>query len=158
MHPPLSRPIHRRCVPLIIQPAVLQPYHDVLPYEAFSITVGADAIPRLHKLLAAVTPAQHEALREGVRHFAAAFSWGQGGRAYEMTRYSLCLRSGRPSGCARLEPPLVRQRRRADAPAIKAAALWDGLRATDRGRIDASMVRVRNGKVIAGNAADLQRG
>lgn len=101
----LSASILAGCVPLIIQPSVHQPYDDVLPYERFTLRVGADAIPRLHHILAAVNEPQHAALLRGVRRFASAFEWRaeRGGRAYELARYSLCLRAGAPT-CQYLRP------------------------------------------------------
>lgn len=97
------------CVPLIIQPAVKQPYDDVLPYDRFAVRIGADKIPILHELLASVTPEQHARLRAGVRQYARAFDWlRSGGLAYEVARYSLCLRatSMRPEGCMHLCPDM----------------------------------------------------
>jgi len=100
----LSLAIEAGCVPVIIQPEVMQPLHDILPYPRFSLRYGADAIPSLHERLAQVSDSQHAALRRGAAKAAAAFSWADqiGGRAYEYVRFALCLRAG--GGCDHLRP------------------------------------------------------
>lgn len=123
------------CVPLIIQPAVRQPYDDVLPYERFSIRIGADRIPDLHEVLRAVTDEQHAHLRAGVRHHARAFEWARtGAQAYETARYTLCLRAERPEGCAALRPSWLHHHPRPNAK--------DAIKSADVGRVDESLVRV----------------
>ena len=95
------------CVPLIIQPGVRQPLEDVLPYDSFALRVGADAVPRLHTLLASVSDADHARMRERAKHYGRAFDWvSSGGLAYAFTRYSLCLRAGRES-CEALRPAIL---------------------------------------------------
>ena len=90
----LATSMLRGCVPLIIQPGVLQPYDDILPYHKFSVRVGADKIPILHKLLPSITEAEHKRLRAGVRHYAAAFDWSENnGQAYQLAAYALCRRA-----------------------------------------------------------------
>ena len=129
------------CVPLIIQPAVRQPYDDVLPYERFSIRIGADRIPALHEVLRAVTDEQHARLRAGVRHFARAFEWLRtGAQAYEAARYSLCLRAERPGGCAALRPLWLHHHprpRRAKEPSQSLGGVTDHV--ADMGRVDESL-------------------
>eukprot|EP00966_Prymnesium_polylepis_P310567 7175396-Prymnesium_polylepis.2 len=93
------------CVPVIIQPHVLMPLHDTLPYRRFSLSFNRSEIPTLHTRLAAVSDAAHERMRRAVVEHAAAFSWHDGGArgtAYEHVRYSLCLRAGLP--CHHLRP------------------------------------------------------
>lgn len=98
------------CVPVIVQPAVLQPFEGVLPFSNFSLRLGSEDVPILHEILAEITPERHEALRRGVRLHAAAFSWdGEHGRAYEHLRFSLCQRAARAEGkpevaCFHLRP------------------------------------------------------
>ena len=101
------------CVPVIIQPGVIQPFEDILPYSEFSLRYAHADIPTLHEKLAAISPARHGAMRAaGARH-AAAFNWREDGSAYEHTRYTLCLRAGVP--CEHLRPAALRPVRAASA-------------------------------------------
>ena len=105
------------CVPLIIQPGVLQPLHDLLPYRRFSITLGVEEIPRMHERLAAVTEEEHAEYRRQLERYAPAFAWAAvhsnnstqpsqpHAQAYEFTRYALCLRAG--VECESLRPSLL---------------------------------------------------
>ena len=114
------------CVPLIIQPAVRLPFEDLLPYDSFAVRVGTDAVPRLHTLLESISDAEHARMRMRVRRYAKVFNWfnvssdGQlsnsgngagGGLAYDVTRYSLCLRAKQQaSSCDELRPSLLSPR------------------------------------------------
>ena len=90
----LSLAMEAGCVPVIIQPAVLQPFEELLPYDNFSLRLSLDDVPQLPTLLEAVTDEQHAALRRGVRLHAAAFGWdAASGAAYDHLRYALCLRA-----------------------------------------------------------------
>lgn len=146
------------CVPLIIQPSVRQPLDDVLPYDEFSLRLGADAIPTLHERLARVTRPEHEKLREGVRRWARAFDWSGGssdGLAYNFTRLALCQHAGLPS-CTEYYPLSY-------GPAAAGEGGDRGGRRGGRhggvhrpgddpskGMIDASLQRVKDGKVVPG--------
>ena len=124
------------CVPLIIQPAVRQPYDELLPYDRFALRVGADKVPKLHELLAAITPTEHAAMRAAARHYARAFDWVRpAGQAYAMARYSLCMRSLRPDGCEALRPNFLHQA--ASSPS-RPMDLGD----YNVGRVDATLARV----------------
>ena len=96
------------CIPIIIQPSVIQPFADVLPYHQFSLRFRFEDIPNLHTLLAAITPERYAALKRGLHRYAEAFDWlTHRGLAYEYTRYSLCLRAGGP--CKHLKPGAPRR-------------------------------------------------
>ena len=107
----LQRAMRTGCVPLIVMPAVVQPLEDILPYDEFSLRIRShDAIPTLHRTLAAVGAREHARLRQGVRRWAHAFNWhDEKGSAYEYIRYALCLRSG-SAACAALQPAALEQR------------------------------------------------
>ena len=96
----VPRAVQFGCVPLIIQPAVLQPLEDTLPYDRFALRLEAEDIPSLHTRLASATPAQHAAMRAQLAEYAPAFSWALAGSskpdsmAYEYVRYALCKRAG----------------------------------------------------------------
>ena len=127
------------CVPLIIQPAVRQPYDELLPYDRFALRVGADRVPHLHEILAAVTPTEHAAMRAAARHFARAFDWVRpAGQAYAMARYSLCLRSLRPDGCDELRPSFLHHQVASSPAAGRPMDMGD----YNVGRVDATLVRV----------------
>ena len=97
----LQEAVKAGCVPVIVQPSVLMPFEDVLPYPRFSLRMGADEIPTMHERLAAVTPAEHGRMRRALLRYAAAFNWHEDvGRAYEMSVYSLCLRAARAAATA----------------------------------------------------------
>ena len=149
------------CVPLIIQPSLRMPFDDVLPYEAFYVRVGADAIPRLPALLAAVSDAEHARMRAAVRAHAPCFDWSPHGQAYAVARYSLCLRVGSDRSCDALRPAILRH---------GAARVWapDGggasrTRSTSGaayyfadggpGRIDESQQRVKGGVPVPSSRA-----
>ena len=55
----LSQSMMMGCVPVIIQPAVSQPFEGLLPYDAFSMRFGYNDIPVLHELLRNVSDAEH---------------------------------------------------------------------------------------------------
>lgn len=145
----LAAAVLHGCVPLIIQPGVRQPYDDVLAYDAFALRVGADAIPQLHTLLPTVTDAEHARLRAGVRRFARAFDWSaDGGQAYEVARYTLCLRAAPPEGCAHLQPPMLRMEPADAAPPTTSAAIKPFADAHINGFVEPTLLRMRNGKVV----------
>ena len=102
----LVRAMAAECVPLIIQDSVRQPFDDLLPYDRFSVRLKTADIPMLHRKLARISEAQHTRLRAGVRRFATAFDWSTAGHAYELARYSLCLRAG-VRGCDALAPAIL---------------------------------------------------
>ena len=135
------------CVPLIIQPAVRMPFDDVLPYHAFAVRVGADAIPRLPELLASVSDAEHARMRAAARAYAPCFDWSPHGQAYAMARYSLCLRGGQR--CDTLRPEVLRR-----GP-VSASSAAPGLYVADGGpgRIDASQQRIKAGTPVPASRA-----
>ena len=96
---------------MIVQPGVLMPFEDLLPYHRFSLRYGAAEIPTLHERLAKISDAEHARMRRALLRYAPAFNWHEGeGRAYELAIYSLCLRGARLAGnqtvhaAARCEP------------------------------------------------------
>lgn len=102
----LSQSMMMGCVPVIIQPAVSQPFEGLLPYDAFSMRFGYNDIPVLHELLRNVSDAEHARLLRGVEKYAPAFNWHDiDGRAYEFVRYGLCRRV-RDALCDHLRPLL----------------------------------------------------
>lgn len=102
----LSQSMMMGCVPVIIQPAVFQPFEGLLPYDAFSMRFGYHDIPVLHELLRNVSDAEHARLLRGVEKYAPAFNWHDvDGRAYEFVRYELCRRA-RDALCDHLRPLL----------------------------------------------------
>lgn len=118
----LQMAMRHGCVPLIVQPGVVQPLDDILPYEEFSISIdGFSGIPLLHHTLASISESAHSRLREGVRRWAPAFNWhDEFGLAYEYSRYALCLKGAALAraaetafDCAPLQPEeLIRSRAR----------------------------------------------
>jgi hypothetical protein len=54
----LTQSILLGCVPVIIQDGFEQPFEVLLPYNLFTIRVAEADIPRLHEILAAITPQQ----------------------------------------------------------------------------------------------------
>ena len=71
----LSISVLAGCVPVIIQPTVLQPFHDVLPYARFALVLNFEDIPRLHERLALISPAQHSEMRRQLALHLPAFVW-----------------------------------------------------------------------------------
>jgi len=88
----LAEAVLAGCVPLIAQPAVLQPFEDVLPYEYFSARLDAEDVATLPTWLA-----DHEQeaalLRQRLHLVRGAFQWGRTGLAYNLTLLSLCHRA-----------------------------------------------------------------
>ena len=83
-------------VQVIVQPGVLMPFEELLPYHRFSLRYGAAEIPTLHERLAKIGDAEHARMRRALLRYAPAFNWHEGeGRAYELAIYSLCLRGAR---------------------------------------------------------------
>ena len=94
----LQKSIRAGCIPVIVQPGVLMPFEDVLPYHRFSLRFGANEVPTMHERLAAIGEAEHARMRRTLLRYAAAFNWHEiHGQAYELTVFSLCLRAAQLS-------------------------------------------------------------
>lgn len=94
------------CVPLLMQPFVLQPFHDLLPYHLFSVNIShRSEIPNLKETLATIDEQSHARMRTEWHKWRVALDWKQ--EAYSFARYSLCLRAN--MDCEHLMPPLLRQ-------------------------------------------------
>ncbi|KAL1521204.1 hypothetical protein AB1Y20_022755 [Prymnesium parvum] len=82
------------CVPVIIQPLVRQAYDDLLPYDAFALSLNASAVAWLPQILRAVPRHTECALRRGGAAWYRTLMWQQpDGLAYEMLMLSLCRRA-----------------------------------------------------------------
>lgn len=76
------------------QPMVEQAFHDLLPYAAFSLSLSPKQLPELPQLLRAVTKRQICEMRAAAARYHRAMLWQQPhGRAYELTMISLCRRA-----------------------------------------------------------------
>ena len=107
----LQKAVKAGCVPVIVQPAVLMPFEDLLPYQRFSLRLGAADIPNMHERLASVSHTEHAKMRRALQRYAPAFNWHEGvGRAYEMAVYALCLRAEQRV-CDHLRPALLSEPR-----------------------------------------------
>ncbi|GMH07030.1 hypothetical protein Nepgr_008870 [Nepenthes gracilis] len=71
--PRIVEAIYAECVPVILSKSYVLPFSDVLKWEAFSIQVEVEEIPRLKEVLTAVSRDEYGRLIEGVkavkRHF-----------------------------------------------------------------------------------------
>jgi len=88
----LMKAIALNCVPLISQPYVLQPFEDLLRYEDFSVRVGHNDVADLSDHLQQLQPLTAR-MRRRLYDAHRAFSWEQGGLAYNYTVFTLCLRA-----------------------------------------------------------------
>lgn len=79
------------CVPVIIQDGVYQPYHDLLPYPQFSITLSKSRLPSIAQVLGSISDEEYIKLRQGMQQYWRAFVWHPlaGGQAYNYTIQSL---------------------------------------------------------------------
>ena len=111
------------CVPLVVQPYVVQPLEEVLPYPTFSMRHDAfEALSAIPTALRAVNEPRLRAMRRAGARMRPAFSWARaGGLAYNYTILALCHRAvqlrGRlraaGAGCAAHARPLPGGRPRA---------------------------------------------
>ncbi|KAJ4754402.1 Exostosin family protein [Rhynchospora pubera] len=65
--PRIVEAIYSECIPVIISQGYVLPFSDVLRWEAFSISVAVEDIPRLREVLEGFTAEELEKLREGIR-------------------------------------------------------------------------------------------
>ncbi|KAH9603041.1 hypothetical protein KSS87_004187 [Heliosperma pusillum] len=65
--PRLVEAIYAECVPVILSKNYVLPFSDVLKWEAFSIQVEVDDIPRLKEILTAVPDEKYKSLIKGIR-------------------------------------------------------------------------------------------
>jgi hypothetical protein len=80
------------CVPVIIQPAVMQPFEGIVPYERFSLRLSHADVPQLHTLLRNVSAEAHWQMRRQLAIWRHALDWNE--LAYDLVKYELCLRAG----------------------------------------------------------------
>ena len=88
----LYHAMNYNCVPVIIQPAVMQPFEGIVPYERFSLRFSHADIPRLHTLLRNVSAEAHWQMRRQLAIWRHALDWNE--LAYDFVKYELCLRAG----------------------------------------------------------------
>ncbi|XP_074574012.1 putative glycosyltransferase At5g25310 [Curcuma longa] len=71
--PRVVEAVYAECVPVIVSESYVLPFSDVLRWEAFSVAVAVEELPRLREILEALPVAELRRLREGVkavkRHF-----------------------------------------------------------------------------------------
>lgn len=74
-----------------LQDGVFQPYHDLLPYHQFSVTLPKTRLPSISQVLNSITDAEYIKLRQGMQRYWRAFVWHPlaGGQAYNYTIQSL---------------------------------------------------------------------
>jgi hypothetical protein len=77
-----------------VQDGVYQPYHDLLPYNDFSVTLSKAQLPSIRQILDNISDAEYVKLRQGLQKYWRAFVWPQsgGGEAYQYTIQSLLVR------------------------------------------------------------------
>lgn len=73
------------------QDGVYQPYHDLLPYQQFSVTLPKARLASISQVLRSITDEEYVRLRQGVQVYWRAFVWHPlaGGQAYNYTIQSL---------------------------------------------------------------------
>jgi hypothetical protein len=73
------------------QDGVFQPYHDLLPYHTFSVTLPKSRLPSITQILGSINDVDYIRLRQGLQRWWPAFVWHPvaGGRAYNFTLQSL---------------------------------------------------------------------
>ncbi|KAL1503431.1 hypothetical protein AB1Y20_011919 [Prymnesium parvum] len=83
------------CVPVIIQPLVEQPFHDMLPYAAFSLRFDPADIPLLPAILRRIRTNRTRLceLRLAAARYWRALLWEPPGVAYDMLQLALCRRA-----------------------------------------------------------------
>ena len=82
------------CVPVIVQPLVEQAFHDLLPYEKFSLSFPLSDVRNLPELLRAIPREKVCQLRAAAAKYYRALVWQTpDGRAYEMLHLALCRRA-----------------------------------------------------------------
>jgi hypothetical protein len=74
-----------------VQDGVYQPYHDLLPYQQFSVTLPRARLASISQVLNSITDAEYTRLRQGMQQYWRAFVWHPlaGGQAYNYTIQSL---------------------------------------------------------------------
>lgn len=77
-----------------LQDGVYQPFHDLLPYHKFSITLPKARLGSITQVLSSVSDADYIKLRHGLQQYWPAFVWHPlaGGQAYNYTLQSLEVR------------------------------------------------------------------
>ena len=73
------------------QDGVYQPYHDLLPYQQFSVTLPKARLASISQVLRSITDEEYVRLRQGMQVYWRAFVWHPlaGGQAYNYTIQSL---------------------------------------------------------------------
>jgi hypothetical protein len=73
---------------------VYQPYHDLLPYHKFSVTLPKARLASITQVLSSISDAEYIELRRGLTQHWRAFVWHPlvGGQAYNHTLRSLQAR------------------------------------------------------------------
>uniref|UniRef100_A0A7S2BTF8 Exostosin GT47 domain-containing protein n=1 Tax=Haptolina brevifila TaxID=156173 RepID=A0A7S2BTF8_9EUKA len=94
------------CTPLIIQPYVVQPLEEVLPYPSFTLRHDVfEELPHLPTRLRSISQSEVGAMRRQGQLLKAAFSWSRhGGLAYNYTILWLCQRAVQLRGRLKSDP------------------------------------------------------
>lgn len=93
--PRIVEAIYAECVPVILSENYVLPFSDVLRWEAFSVRVEVQEIPRLKELLEAITEEEYRKLKAGVRVVRKHFVLNRPARkfdAFHMILHSIWLR------------------------------------------------------------------
>jgi hypothetical protein len=91
------------CVPVIIQPKVIQPFESIIPYDRFSLRLSLADIPNLHKILYNISEEEYNTMLKWVRFFAPIFNW-QLIHSYNLLKLELCRLTRQD--CTKFESPL----------------------------------------------------
>ncbi|GAB2261763.1 hypothetical protein Droror1_Dr00002760 [Drosera rotundifolia] len=82
--PRILESIYTGCVPVILSKSYVLPFSDVLRWEAFSIQIDVEEIPRLKQVLEAVTDDKYRMLLEGSRAVRRHFILNQPAKRFDM--------------------------------------------------------------------------
>ncbi|KAJ3695499.1 hypothetical protein LUZ60_000876 [Juncus effusus] len=93
--PRIVEAIYAECIPVIISQSYVLPFFDVLNWEAFSVSVSVEEIPRLKEILEAIPQEEIERMREGVKEVKKHFVFHQPPQSFDvfyMILHSVWLR------------------------------------------------------------------
>ncbi|CAN1169295.1 Probable glycosyltransferase At5g25310 [Linum perenne] len=93
--PRIVEAIYAECVPVILSQGYVLPFSDVLRWEAFSVRVEVEEIPRLKEVLGSISEEGYLRLKEGVRAVRKHFVLNQPAKRYDvfhMILHSVWLR------------------------------------------------------------------